>query len=187
MANEAMKENWATGGERWAANERIIDSVFTSVTEAILARGRPRGSESGARRRLRDRRVARGERRRWCRCGRRRHLAVDGRGSGSPGARCDRRRRRRPDRRPARRRAGRRVRPGAVAVRRDVLRRPRRRVRQHPCGGRARAPTGVRLLAIRGDRRVHVGPRPARRPDEHAARPARRWAPPARSDSAPAN
>ncbi len=37
MANEAMKDNWASGGERWAENERIIDSVFTPVTEAIVA------------------------------------------------------------------------------------------------------------------------------------------------------
>ena len=36
MANEAMKENWAAGGERWAANERIIDWVFAPVTEAII-------------------------------------------------------------------------------------------------------------------------------------------------------
>jgi SAM-dependent methyltransferase len=36
MANEAMKQNWAGGGERWAANERIIDSSFTMVTEAIV-------------------------------------------------------------------------------------------------------------------------------------------------------
>jgi len=37
MANEAMKENWVGGGERWAANERLIDSSFTEVTEAIVA------------------------------------------------------------------------------------------------------------------------------------------------------
>ncbi len=36
MANEAMRDNWASGGERWAENERIIDSVFTPVTEAIV-------------------------------------------------------------------------------------------------------------------------------------------------------
>ena len=36
MANEAMKENWVGGGERWAANERLIDSSFTEVTEAIV-------------------------------------------------------------------------------------------------------------------------------------------------------
>lgn len=36
MANEAMKENWARGGERWAANERIIDASFIHVTDAIL-------------------------------------------------------------------------------------------------------------------------------------------------------
>jgi SAM-dependent methyltransferase len=37
MANEAMRENWAAGGERWAANERLIDSSFAPVTEAIVA------------------------------------------------------------------------------------------------------------------------------------------------------
>ena len=37
MANEAMRDNWASGGERWAENERIIDSTFTPVTEAIMA------------------------------------------------------------------------------------------------------------------------------------------------------
>ena len=37
MANEAMKDNWVAGGERWAANERLIDSSFTKVTEAIVA------------------------------------------------------------------------------------------------------------------------------------------------------
>jgi SAM-dependent methyltransferase len=37
MANEAMKQNWAGGGERWAVNERLIDSSFTMVTEAIVA------------------------------------------------------------------------------------------------------------------------------------------------------
>lgn len=37
MANEAMRDNWAAGGERWAANERLIDSSFTPVTAAIIA------------------------------------------------------------------------------------------------------------------------------------------------------
>jgi SAM-dependent methyltransferase len=37
MANEAMRDNWAAGGERWAANERLIDASFTRVTEAIVA------------------------------------------------------------------------------------------------------------------------------------------------------
>jgi SAM-dependent methyltransferase len=37
MANEAMKQNWAGGGEKWAENERIIDSVFTPVTAAITS------------------------------------------------------------------------------------------------------------------------------------------------------
>ena len=37
MANEAMRDNWVAGGERWAANERLIDSSFIPVTEAIIA------------------------------------------------------------------------------------------------------------------------------------------------------
>ena len=37
MANETMRENWAVGGQRWAENERLIDSTFTPVTEAIIA------------------------------------------------------------------------------------------------------------------------------------------------------
>jgi len=37
MANEAMRDNWAAGGQRWAENERLIDSSFTPVTEAIVA------------------------------------------------------------------------------------------------------------------------------------------------------
>ena len=37
MANEAMRDNWAVGGQRWAENERLIDSSFTPVTEAIVA------------------------------------------------------------------------------------------------------------------------------------------------------
>ena len=36
MANEAMRDNWAAGGQRWAENERLIDSSFTPVTEAIV-------------------------------------------------------------------------------------------------------------------------------------------------------
>jgi SAM-dependent methyltransferase len=31
-----MRENWVVGGERWAANERIIDCSLTSVTAAIV-------------------------------------------------------------------------------------------------------------------------------------------------------
>ena len=37
MANETMRDNWAAGGQRWAENERLIDSSFTPVTEAIVA------------------------------------------------------------------------------------------------------------------------------------------------------
>ena len=36
MANEAMRDNWATGAEGWVRNERIFDAVFTPFTAALL-------------------------------------------------------------------------------------------------------------------------------------------------------
>jgi SAM-dependent methyltransferase len=36
MANEAMRDSWATGAEGWVLNERIFDAVFTPFTAAIL-------------------------------------------------------------------------------------------------------------------------------------------------------
>jgi SAM-dependent methyltransferase len=36
MANEAMRDNWATGAEGWVRNERIFDAVFSAFTEALL-------------------------------------------------------------------------------------------------------------------------------------------------------
>ena len=36
MANEAMRDNWATGAEGWVRNERIFDAVFAPFTAAIL-------------------------------------------------------------------------------------------------------------------------------------------------------
>lgn len=37
MANEAMRDNWAVGGEAWVRNERIFDHVFTDITATLLA------------------------------------------------------------------------------------------------------------------------------------------------------
>jgi SAM-dependent methyltransferase len=36
MANEAMRDNWATGAEGWVRNEQIFDAVFTPFTAAVL-------------------------------------------------------------------------------------------------------------------------------------------------------
>jgi SAM-dependent methyltransferase len=36
MANEAMRDSWATGAEGWVRNERIFDAVFTPFTAAVL-------------------------------------------------------------------------------------------------------------------------------------------------------
>ena len=36
MANEAMRDNWATGAEGWVRNEGIFDAVFAPFTAAIL-------------------------------------------------------------------------------------------------------------------------------------------------------
>ena len=36
MANEAMRDNWATGAEGWVRNERIFDAAFAPFTAAIL-------------------------------------------------------------------------------------------------------------------------------------------------------
>ena len=36
MANEAMREHWATGAEGWVRNERIFDAVFAPFTAAVL-------------------------------------------------------------------------------------------------------------------------------------------------------
>jgi SAM-dependent methyltransferase len=36
MANEAMRDNWATGAEGWVRNERIFDAVFRPFTAAVL-------------------------------------------------------------------------------------------------------------------------------------------------------
>ena len=36
MANEAMRDNWATGAEGWVRNERIFDVVFSPFTAAVL-------------------------------------------------------------------------------------------------------------------------------------------------------
>ncbi len=36
LANEAMRENWATGAEGWVQNERIFDAVLAPFTAAIL-------------------------------------------------------------------------------------------------------------------------------------------------------
>ncbi|HEX3090040.1 MAG TPA: class I SAM-dependent methyltransferase [Ilumatobacteraceae bacterium] len=35
MANEAMRDTWATGAEGWVRNERIFDAVFAPFTAAI--------------------------------------------------------------------------------------------------------------------------------------------------------
>ena len=36
MANESMRDKWATGGEGWVRNERIFDAAFAPFTAAIL-------------------------------------------------------------------------------------------------------------------------------------------------------
>ncbi len=36
MANESMRDDWATGGEGWVRNERIFDAAFAPFTAAIL-------------------------------------------------------------------------------------------------------------------------------------------------------
>ena len=36
MANEAMRDNWATGATGWAQNERIFDAVIDAVECAVL-------------------------------------------------------------------------------------------------------------------------------------------------------
>ena len=36
MANEAMRDSWATGAEGWVRNERIFDTALAPFTEAIL-------------------------------------------------------------------------------------------------------------------------------------------------------
>ena len=36
MANDAMRENWATGAEGWVRNEQIFDAVFAPFTAAVL-------------------------------------------------------------------------------------------------------------------------------------------------------
>ena len=36
MANEAMRDNWATGAEGWVRNERIFDAVLAPFTAAVL-------------------------------------------------------------------------------------------------------------------------------------------------------
>jgi SAM-dependent methyltransferase len=37
MANESMRDTWATGAEGWVRHERIFDAVFTPFTAALLA------------------------------------------------------------------------------------------------------------------------------------------------------
>jgi SAM-dependent methyltransferase len=36
VANEAMRDNWATGGEAWVRNERIFDAIFAPFTAAVV-------------------------------------------------------------------------------------------------------------------------------------------------------
>ena len=36
MANEAMRDNWATGADGWVRNERIFDAVFAPFTAALV-------------------------------------------------------------------------------------------------------------------------------------------------------
>ena len=49
MANEAMRDSWATGAQGWVRNERIFDAVFTPFTAAILG-----AAELGSARRVLD-------------------------------------------------------------------------------------------------------------------------------------
>lgn len=44
MANEAMRDNWAVGGEAWVRNERIFDHVFTDITATLIAAADLRGA-----------------------------------------------------------------------------------------------------------------------------------------------
>ncbi|MCD0445680.1 class I SAM-dependent methyltransferase [Glycomyces sp. A-F 0318] len=41
MANESMRENWATGAAGWVANQALFDAVYAPVTAAILAEAAP--------------------------------------------------------------------------------------------------------------------------------------------------
>jgi SAM-dependent methyltransferase len=36
MANESMRDDWGTAGERWVRNERIFDAAFAPFTAAVL-------------------------------------------------------------------------------------------------------------------------------------------------------
>ena len=36
MANEEMRDNWATGAEGWVRNERLFDAAFSPFTAAVL-------------------------------------------------------------------------------------------------------------------------------------------------------
>jgi SAM-dependent methyltransferase len=45
MANEAMRESWATGADGWVRNERIFDAVFTPFTNAIVAAAQLHGAQ----------------------------------------------------------------------------------------------------------------------------------------------
>jgi len=36
MANEEMRDRWATGADGWIRNERIFDAAYVRFTEAIL-------------------------------------------------------------------------------------------------------------------------------------------------------
>src|SRR4051794_25142912 len=49
MANEAMRDSWATGAEGWVRNERIFDASFTPFTAAVLD-----AAELGSARRVLD-------------------------------------------------------------------------------------------------------------------------------------
>ena len=49
MANEAMRDNWATGAEGWVHNERIFDAVLAPFTASILG-----AADLGAARRVLD-------------------------------------------------------------------------------------------------------------------------------------
>ncbi len=158
MANESMRDDWATGGEGWVRNERIFDAAFAPFTAAILG-----AADLGSARRVLD--VG-------CGSGTLLDAAVaagaDAVGVDISSAMVEAARRRVPtatvrhgrraDRRPARGRAGRAVRPGGVALRGDVLRRARGGVRKHPVRHGARSAPRVRVLA-RG-RDLHVLARP---------------------------
>jgi SAM-dependent methyltransferase len=36
MANDAMRDNWAAGGDAWVRNERIFDAIFAPFTAAVI-------------------------------------------------------------------------------------------------------------------------------------------------------